>query len=84
MDDRLHQPPRGRLYPALRPTIAAALAAGAHGAALSGSGSAIIALATERQEEIAGAMRGAAAAHGYPGTTAIVAVSQAGATVLEG
>ena len=29
-------------------------------------------------------MRGAAAAHGYPGTTAIVAVSQVGATVLDG
>jgi homoserine kinase len=84
MDDRLHQPPRGRLFPALRPTIAAALAAGAHGAALSGSGSAIIALATVRQTEIAAAMRGAAAAHGYPGTTAIVAVSQVGATVLDG
>ncbi|MDQ3701682.1 MAG: homoserine kinase [Chloroflexota bacterium] len=82
MDDRLHQPARGRLYPALHPTVAAALAAGAHGAALSGSGSAIIALATEREAEIAVAMRTAAEAHGYPGATAIVALASAGATVL--
>jgi homoserine kinase len=82
MDDRLHQPVRGRLYPALEPTIAAALGAGAHGAALSGSGSAIIALATERHEAIAEAMRSAAAGHGFPGTTAVVALSPDGATLL--
>jgi homoserine kinase len=82
MDDRLHQPARGRLYPALEPTVAAALAAGAHGAALSGSGSAIIALATEGHQAIAEAMRSAAAAHGFPGTSAVVALSPEGATVI--
>ena len=80
MDDRLHQPARGRLYPALEPTIAAALAAGAHGAALSGSGSAILALATEGHEAIAEAMRTAAAGAGFPGSTAVVALSGDGAT----
>jgi homoserine kinase len=80
MDDRLHQPARGRLYPALEPTIAAALAAGAHGAALSGSGSAILALATEGHEAIAEAMRAAAAGAGFPGSTAVVALSADGAT----
>jgi homoserine kinase len=82
MADRLHQPARGRLYPALEPTIAAALEAGAHGAALSGSGSAIIALVTERHEAIAEAMRSAAAGHGFPGTTAVVALSPDGATLV--
>ena len=80
MADRLHQPARGRLYPALEPTIAAALDAGAHGAALSGSGSAIIALATTGHEAIAEAMRSAAAAAGFPGSTAVVALSADGAT----
>ncbi len=82
MDDRLHQPARGRLYPALHPTVEAALAAGAHGAALSGSGSSIIALATEREAEIAVAMRAAAEAHGFPGVTAVVPLASAGATVV--
>jgi homoserine kinase len=82
MDDRLHQPARGRLYPALHPTISAALEAGAHGAALSGSGSAMIALATARETEIAEAMRRAAEAHGFPGTTAVVALAAEGATVF--
>jgi homoserine kinase len=82
MDDRLHQPPRSRHYPALIPTIEAALAAGAHGAALSGSGSTIIALATEREPEIAAAMRTAAAAHGFPGRTAVLELSSTGAVSL--
>jgi homoserine kinase len=82
MDDRLHQPARGRLYPALQPAIEAARAAGAHGAALSGSGSAIIALASEREGEIGAAMRAAAEAHGFPGTTAVVALASAGATLV--
>ena len=82
MDDRLHQPPRARLIGALDPVIAAALAAGAHGAALSGSGSAIIALATTRAHHIAAAMRAAAAAHGYPSRSLVVRLSAAGATLV--
>jgi homoserine kinase len=81
MEDKLHQPARGGIFPALFPTIEAALGAGAHGAALSGSGAAIIALATDRLEEIGAAMRAAAEAHGAPGSSMVLALSAAGARV---
>ncbi|MGI8422750.1 MAG: homoserine kinase [Chloroflexota bacterium] len=84
MEDRLHQPARGRIFPPLFPTIAAALDAGAHGAALSGSGAAILALATERHEEIASAMRAAAEAHGAPCDSAVLRLSADGVRVMEG
>jgi homoserine kinase len=44
MEDRLHQPYRSALFPALHGLIEAALQAGAAGAALSGAGSTVIAL----------------------------------------
>ncbi|MBI3974109.1 MAG: homoserine kinase [Chloroflexi bacterium] len=83
MDDRLHQPPRGRLYHALYPTVEAALGAGAHGAALSGSGAAIIALATDRVDEVGTAMSAAAAAQGFPNHVEVLRLASAGATVLQ-
>lgn len=43
-DDRLHQPQRARLMPYLEASIAAARTAGAYFAALSGSGSSVVAL----------------------------------------
>ena len=43
MDDRLHQPYRAKLVPGLREALAAAVKAGAAGAALSGSGPTIFA-----------------------------------------
>ncbi len=45
MGDRLHQPYRARLVPGLQAAILAAVSSGAWGAALSGSGSSLIALA---------------------------------------
>jgi homoserine kinase len=81
MDDRLHQPARGQVFPALFPAIEAALAAGAHGAALSGAGSTIIALATERRPAIAAAMQRAVEAHGFQARTAVLRLSAQGATV---
>ncbi|GAC1437723.1 MAG: homoserine kinase [Chloroflexota bacterium] len=57
MEDRLHQPQRGGLFPALPALIAAGRAAGAHGAALSGAGSTILALASpDRADAVAAAM----------------------------
>jgi homoserine kinase len=82
MDDRIHQPARGRILQALHPVIQAALGAGAHGAALSGAGSAMIALATERFDEIAAAMGDAASWHGSPNRTIRLALSDAGARVV--
>ncbi|HVA91423.1 MAG TPA: homoserine kinase, partial [Chloroflexota bacterium] len=46
MGDRLHQPQRARGFPYLNDVISAAISSGAHGAALSGSGSSVIALCT--------------------------------------
>jgi homoserine kinase len=82
MDDRLHQPPRGQVFPALYPAIEAALAAGAHGAALSGAGSTILALATARQSEIAAAMLQAVEAHGFAAQTQTLRLSARGATLV--
>jgi homoserine kinase len=46
MEDRLHQPYRARLVPGLANALSAAVKAGAAGAALSGSGPAVLALVT--------------------------------------
>jgi homoserine kinase len=64
MEDRLHQPYRAALIPGLMETIAAARGAGAAGASLSGAGSTILALATERFPEIGAAMQAELARHG--------------------
>jgi homoserine kinase len=83
MDDRLHQPARGTIFPPLFPTIEAAIQAGAHGAALSGSGAAMIAFATDHLEAIASAMVAAAQASGAPSRAEILRLSAQGATVVE-
>lgn len=58
MQDRLHQPYRAHLIPGLEEVIEAALASGAYGACLSGSGPTILAFSPERQaRKIASAMR---------------------------
>ena len=57
MRDRLHQPHRSRLHPAMSQMIEAAYESGAVGAALSGSGSAIIAFTKSDAEGVGSAMR---------------------------
>lgn len=57
MDDRLHEPFRRRLHPALNEMQAAAREAGALGTALSGSGSTVIALCEGDAQPAATAMR---------------------------
>ncbi|HLJ81626.1 MAG TPA: homoserine kinase [Ktedonobacterales bacterium] len=79
MDDRIHQPYREQLFPGLRPLIAAACEAGAHGACLSGGGSSILALVTERAEAVRAAMEEAAGEHGIPGRGLIAEISPEGA-----
>ena len=81
--DRLHQPYRSKLFPALPTVIEAALAAGARGAALSGAGSAVLALATGRQTQIGQAMKDAALRRGVHGRWLAVDVARAGAEVIE-
>ena len=82
MQDRLHQPYRQALFPAMPAIIEAAIAAGAHGASLSGGGSSLIALASSRFQEIARAMHEAARINGVEGTGMILRADQAGARVL--
>ncbi|CAN5779470.1 homoserine kinase [soil metagenome] len=64
MDDRLHEPYRASVFPDLPRLIAAARAAGALGACLSGSGSTILAFADGRDlaADVAEALQRAAAA----------------------
>jgi len=60
MQDRLHQPYRSHLIPGLEDVIEAALANGAYGACLSGSGPTVLAFAPEtRAPRIAPAMQAA-------------------------
>lgn len=82
MQDRLHQPYRQVLFPSMPEIINAAVAAGAHGACLSGGGSSLIALASSRFHEILRAMQETARAAGIEGTGMILRADQNGARVL--
>lgn len=81
-EDILHQPARAGIFTPMYDIFQAARTAGAHGVYLSGGGSTIAALATERLEDIAGAMREAAAAHGHRGLTRACKLGGPGAAVL--
>lgn len=83
MADRLHQAVRTKLVPALGEIIAAAREAGAFGAALSGAGPSVLAVAPTRlAPRVVAAMEEAAAIAGVPGRGRIVRVRAAGAQVL--
>jgi homoserine kinase len=79
MDDRLHQPGRARAYPYLDDVIAAAEQAGALGAALSGAGGSVIAIADRNQDAVSQAMAKAARAHGVDGTVIRLTAAATGA-----
>jgi homoserine kinase len=79
--DHLHQPFRKRLIPFLDDVIAAADAAGALGAFLSGSGSTICAVTLRSPEKIAGAMLAAAGCRGA--RTLVTAADNRGARLLQ-
>jgi homoserine kinase len=81
MEDRMHQPYRARIFPAMPTLIQAALDAGAHGACLSGGGSSILALATGDLVKIGEAMRHAAKASGIDGIARVHSVSSQGASL---
>ena len=81
MDDRLHQPGRARAYPYLDDTIAAAEQAGALGAALSGAGGSVIAIADRNMAEVGKAMSAAATSRGILGRVVALRASPAGATL---
>ena len=81
-EDVLHQPARATIFEPMYQIFQAARDAGAHGVYLSGGGPTIAALATERFEEIAGAMRAAAATRGVEAVTRVCALRTQGAEVL--
>ena len=81
--DRLHQPYRAALVPGLEEVLAAARRAGALGAALSGSGSAVLALGRGDLTAVAAAMADAFRAAGVECRTWCLEVSREGARVEE-
>jgi homoserine kinase len=82
MQDRLHQPYRAHLIPGLEDVIEAALAHGAYGACLSGSGPTVLAFAPEqRAKTIASAMRTTFEARGVLAKSWALDVDLAGARV---
>lgn len=83
-EDVLHQPARSTLFPAMYPIFQAARDAGSPGVYLSGGGSTIAAFALDADgEEIAGAMREVAAAHGLEVETRVCRMSSTGASLVE-
>lgn len=82
LGDRLHQPYRAHLVPGFEQVCEAALAAGAYGAALSGSGPTVAAFAGESEEQIATAMLQAFQAAGVQARSLILPVDSEGAKVL--
>ncbi len=82
MQDRLHQPYRQALFPAMPAIIDAAIAAGAYGASLSGGGSSLIALASANFHPILQSMRATARSLGVEGCGMILSADQQGARVI--
>lgn len=78
-DDRLHQPARRALFPAMAGIIDAAKQSGARGAFLSGAGSTIAAVSTGQSEAIGRGMYAAAAGANVSGTIRIARPAQSGA-----
>jgi homoserine kinase len=83
MNDRLHQPARTKLVPALAEIIAAARGAGAFGAALSGAGPSVLAIAPVRlAPRVISAMEETAEQHGVGGRGRMLRARAAGAQVI--
>jgi homoserine kinase len=80
--DRLHQPARAKLFPALFEIFDAAKRAGAHAAYLSGGGSTVAAFATTDADTIASAMKDAAEERGFTGRSTVTRPNRDGARVL--
>lgn len=81
--DRMHQPARSALFPAMTAIFEAAREAGAHAAYLSGSGSTLCAFATANPQGIADAMLEAAHSREIAGTAIITKPTETGAEVVE-
>lgn len=85
MGDRLHQPYRAKLVPGLMKVIAGARRAGAHGAALSGAGPTVLALAPrQKAATVARAMHRAFRQEGIKSFCRGLEIETAGARVVSG
>ncbi len=82
-DDRLHQPARQAMFPAMRNLFRAALGAGAMGVFLSGAGPTVLALARDREFTIGYEMADAAAKSGIDGQVKITSLTERGAHVVD-
>lgn len=80
--DRMHQPARAKIFPAMPDLFAAAKDAGALCAYLSGGGSTIAAFTLGGEDRIAAEMLEAGKARGYSGRTAIAHPREAGAEIV--
>ena len=80
--DRLHQPARQAMYPAMKNIFRAALDAGALGVFLSGAGSSVLALARGRETTIGYEMAEAASKTGVHGSFIVTEPTAAGAHVV--
>ncbi len=81
--DRLHQPYRQPLFPAMKLLLQASLEAGALGAFLSGSGSTVLALTQGREMTVAYEMAEAARQAGVEGTVKVTRPTELGAHVTD-
>jgi homoserine kinase len=81
--DRLHQPARSVLFPAMNDIFKAALDGGAKGVFLSGSGSTIMALTRGSEETVGQEMAEAARKAGVPGKVVITRPCLAGAHIVK-
>ena len=82
-EDRLHQPYRSHLLPAMRLIIQEALKGGALGAFVSGSGSTVLALAQGQEMSVAYEMAEMARKTNVPGRAIITFPSEKGAYVVD-
>ncbi len=82
MEDRLHQPYRSALFPALPRLLEAALQAGAAGAALSGAGSTVIALCEGDPAAVVAGLERAAGELDVPGQGRVAEIDLEGAKLI--
>jgi len=83
MKDRLHEPYRAQMFPHLEPMKAAAVAAGAVGACLSGAGSTVLALVTPHQaENVRDALAEIGGGLDIPGRAEIIAPTTRGVGIV--
>ena len=81
--DRLHQPARQAIFHAMKTIKRAALAAGAHGAFLSGAGSSVLAITSGREMTVGYEMAEAASKSGVGGEFRVTKPTDKGAHVLD-